>query len=137
VGLRRSGRRRAAPAQPPAQLRTEGNNEYGRIDAKMFRRSAQVTAKDYDAAAAKVSGKSALYGAITQMSPLSLAVRPSPFQRAMTFFQRRLWGEASVGDALARASLSGDARRRGGRSSRQCRCSTGPICLAICRWPTH
>jgi predicted ferric reductase len=90
----------AAPAQPPAQLRTEGNNEYGRIDAKMFRRSAQVTAKDYDAAAAKVSGKSALYGAITHMSPLSLAVRPSPFQLAMTFFQRRLWGEASVGDAL-------------------------------------
>lgn len=86
--------------QPAAQLRTEGNTDYGRIDPGMFRRSSQLTAKDYEAVAPKVGGNSALYGAITQMAPLSLAIRPTPFQRAVSFFQRRLWGEASVGDCL-------------------------------------
>jgi predicted ferric reductase len=90
-----------SPAPPPAEVRTEGNADYGRIDPHMFRKSAQLSgSKEYTTVAPKLKSNSALYGAITQMSPLSLAVRPSPFQRFLTLFQRRLWGEASVGDCL-------------------------------------
>jgi hypothetical protein len=102
-----------AEAQPAARLRTEGNAEYGRIDAKMFRTSAPLMAKDYDAMAPKVvASNSALYGAITQMSPLSLAVRPTPLQRAADVLPAPLWGEASSATACLCGALSGAARRR-------------------------
>jgi predicted ferric reductase len=42
----------------------------------------------------------ALADAITQMAPLSLAVKPTLGQRALALFHRRLRGEASVGDGL-------------------------------------